>query len=62
VIDQGRLVEQGEPAQLLARYETESLEDVFMAVTGRRIHEHEYEDEGRLSDVRAKRRVARRLG
>ncbi len=62
VIDQGRLVEEGEPAQLLARYETESLEDVFMAVTGRRIHEGEDEDEGRLSDVRAKRRVARRLG
>jgi len=62
VIDRGRLVEQGEPAQLLERYETESLEDVFMAVTGRPIGEQSSENEGRLSDVRAQRRVARRLG
>ncbi len=62
VIDYGRLVEQGEPAQLLERYETESLEDVFTAVTGRPIGEQGSEHEGRLSDVRAQRRVARRLG
>ncbi len=63
VIDQGRLVEQGEPRQLLERYEADSLEDVFTAVTGRRIGgEGNAEEEGRLADVRAQRRVARRLG
>jgi ABC-2 type transport system ATP-binding protein len=62
IIDQGRLVEQGEPAELLERHGTESLEEVFTAVTGREIHEHGGDDEGRLADVRAQRRVARRLG
>jgi ABC-2 type transport system ATP-binding protein len=63
VIDRGRLVEQGEPGELLERHETESLEEVFTAVTGRPIGEgDDDEDEGRLSDVRAQRRVARRLG
>ena len=63
VIDHGRLVEQGEPGELLERHHTESLEDVFIAVTGRSIGEDGQEDEeGRLSDVRAQRRVARRLG
>ncbi len=57
IMDMGRLVEQGEPAALLERHETESLEEVFTAVTGRTI-----EQGGRLSDVRAQRRVARRLG
>ena len=33
-----------------------------MAVTGRPIDEETDENEGRLSDVRAQRRVARRLG
>ena len=59
IMDAGRLVEQGEPADLCQRHEVESLEDVFTAVTGRKIDEH---DEGRLSHVRAQRRVARRLG
>ncbi len=68
VIDRGRLVEQGEPAELLERHETDSLEEVFMAVTGREISQEgnedasEEEQEGRLSDVRAQRRTARRLG
>jgi ABC-2 type transport system ATP-binding protein len=64
VIDRGRLVEQGEPAELLERHGTESLEEVFTAVTGRPIVDGDDEDdeEGRLSDVRAQRRVARRLG
>jgi ABC-2 type transport system ATP-binding protein len=67
VIDRGRLVEQGEPAELLERHETDSLEEVFTAVTGRAIRaasgeEDSDEDEGRLSDVRAQRRTARRLG
>jgi len=62
VIDQGRLVEQGAPAELLERHRTESLEEVFTAVTGRHIDPESDEGEGRLSDVRAQRRVARRLG
>jgi ABC-2 type transport system ATP-binding protein len=59
ILDMGKLVEQGEPAELLERHRTESLEEVFTAVTGRTIDEHQ---EGRLSDVRAQRSVARRLG
>jgi ABC-2 type transport system ATP-binding protein len=59
IMDMGRLVEQGEPAELLQRHGTKSLEEVFTAVTGRAIDEHE---QGRLADVRAQRRVARRLG
>jgi ABC-2 type transport system ATP-binding protein len=59
IMDMGRLVEQGEPAELLERHRTESLEEVFMAVTGRAI---DVENEGRLSDVRAQRSIARRLG
>ncbi len=62
VIDHGRLVEQGAPAELMDRYGTESLEEVFTAVTGRPIAEESSAEEGRLSDVRAQRRVARRLG
>jgi ABC-2 type transport system ATP-binding protein len=64
VIDRGRLVEQGEPAELLERHHADSLEAVFSAVTGRPIAEHDGTDdeEGRLADVRAQRRVARRLG
>jgi ABC-2 type transport system ATP-binding protein len=63
VIDRGHLVEQGEPAELLERHHTESLEDVFIAVTGHSIGDEDEEDEeGRLSDVRAQRRVVRRLG
>jgi ABC-2 type transport system ATP-binding protein len=62
VIDRGRLVEQGEPAELLERHGADSLEDVFSAVTGRPIAEHEDDEEGRLADVRAQRSVARRLG
>jgi ABC-2 type transport system ATP-binding protein len=63
IIDRGRLVEQGEPSELLERHDTESLEEIFTAVTGRPLGEENGEDEeGRLSDVRAQRRVARRLG
>jgi ABC-2 type transport system ATP-binding protein len=57
IMDHGRLVEQGEPAELLAKHAVEDLEDVFATVTG-----HEIETEGRHKDVRASRRVARRLG
>jgi ABC-2 type transport system ATP-binding protein len=59
IIDSGRLVEQGQPRQLLQRNHSESLEEVFTAVTGRGI---EQAQEGRLADVRARRSVARRLG
>ena len=68
VIDHGRLVEQGEPAELLERHGTDSLEEVFTAVTGRPIEladgdeAADEDEEGRLSDVRAQRRIARRLG
>jgi ABC-2 type transport system ATP-binding protein len=58
IMDMGRLVEQGEPAELLERHATDSLEEVFTAVTGRTIDERQ---EGRIADVRAQRRVARRL-
>ena len=63
IIDRGRLVEQGEPAELLERHRTDSLEEVFIAVTGHAIGDDgQGDEEGRLSDVRAQRRVARRLG
>jgi len=63
VIDRGRLIEQGEPSELIERHGVENLEDVFTAITGRPIEEEVAEDEeGRLSDVRAQRRTANRLG
>ncbi len=65
VIDRGRLVEQGEPGEVMDRHGTDSLEEVFTLVTGRPIEdrsEAQDDEEGRLSDVRAQRRVARRLG
>ena len=66
VIDHGRLIEQGEPLELIERHDADSLEDVFRAITGRPLGEEAGEEhldeEGRLSDVRAQRRTARRLG
>jgi ABC-2 type transport system ATP-binding protein len=68
VIDRGRLVEQGEPAELIERHNADSLEEVFTVVTGRPIsdddasQEPDEDSEGRLSDVRAQRKTARRLG
>jgi ABC-2 type transport system ATP-binding protein len=59
IIDMGHLVEQGQPADLAERHGCESLEEVFTAVTGRGIDQAQG---GRLSDVRARRSVARRLG
>jgi ABC-2 type transport system ATP-binding protein len=61
VLDRGRLIEQGEPPDLIERHAAASLEDVFTTITGRTLDDPA-EDEGRLSDVRAQRRVARRLG
>ena len=57
IMDGGRIVELGSPGELLARHGERSLEAVFRAVTG-----HVISEEGRYSDVRAQRRVARRLG
>ena len=57
IMDAGRIVEDGTPSELLSRHGERSLEAVFRAVTGRVIS-----DEGRISDVRSQRRVARRLG
>ncbi len=59
IIDIGHIVEQGEPRGLMERTGSDSLEGVFTSVTGRHINETQ---EGRLSDVRAQRRVAGRLG
>jgi ABC-2 type transport system ATP-binding protein len=57
IMDAGRIVDLGTPSELLSRHGERSLEAVFRAVTGRVIS-----DEGRISDVRSQRRVARRLG
>ncbi|HEY4897443.1 MAG TPA: ATP-binding cassette domain-containing protein [Solirubrobacteraceae bacterium] len=62
IIDHGRLVEQGEPAALIERHGADSLEDVFTTVTGRSLAGPADSEEGSLADVRAQRRVARRLG
>ena len=63
VIDRGRLIEQGEPSELIERHGVDNLEDVFTTITGRLIDEETAEEEeGRLSDVRAQRRTANRLG
>jgi ABC-2 type transport system ATP-binding protein len=59
IMDHGRLVEQGLPALLRERHEVNSLEEVFTTVTGHSITDDE---SGRMSDVRAQRSVARRLG
>jgi ABC-2 type transport system ATP-binding protein len=63
VIDHGRLIEQGEPAELIERHDADSLERVFTTITGRALDGEPDGDgeEGRLSDVRAQRRTARRL-
>ena len=59
IMDLGHLVDQGAPAELLARHAADNLEEVFASVTGRHAPPAE---EGRLADVRARRGVARRLG
>ncbi|MCW3063216.1 MAG: transporter ATP-binding protein [Solirubrobacterales bacterium] len=58
ILDQGRIVDDGTPPELLERHGVESLEEVFTAVTGRPLEDAE----GRMSDVRKQRRVASRLG
>jgi ABC-2 type transport system ATP-binding protein len=56
IMDRGRIVEHGAPEDLCARHAADGLEVVFTAVTGHGI------EQGRLSDVSAQRRMARRLG
>jgi ABC-2 type transport system ATP-binding protein len=56
IMDMGAVVELGAPEELRLRHSASGLEDVFSAVTG---HSSE---EGRFGDVRAQRRLARRLG
>jgi ABC-2 type transport system ATP-binding protein len=58
IMDRGEIVALGAPAELREEHGVASLEEVFMAVTGRTIED----GEGRLADVRAQRRVAQRLG
>jgi ABC-2 type transport system ATP-binding protein len=57
IMDLGALVAQGSPEQLCEEFSAPTLEDVFSAATG-----HEIEDGGTLRDVRAGRRLSRRLG
>jgi ABC-2 type transport system ATP-binding protein len=57
IMDGGRIVASGTPDELMSGHGVGSMEDVFRAVTG-----HGIEGEGRYRDVRAQRRVARRLG
>jgi ABC-2 type transport system ATP-binding protein len=56
IMDGGRIVEHGPPEELRNRHAAPGLEEVFTAVTGHGI------EQGRYRDVRAQRRVARRLG
>ena len=39
IIDYGRLIELGSPRELMDKYETQNLEEVFLKITGRRILE-----------------------
>ena len=39
IIDYGRLIELGTPRELMERYKTKNLEEVFLRITGRRIME-----------------------
>jgi ABC-2 type transport system ATP-binding protein len=57
ILDRGAIVEEGTPAAICERHGASGLEEVFSLVTG-----HAAEEGGRLSDVRAQRRMARRLG
>ena len=57
IMDQGVLVAQGTPAELIAAHDASGIEDVFVTVTGRTI-----QDGGSIRDVRRQRRIAGRLG
>jgi ABC-2 type transport system ATP-binding protein len=57
IMDRGRIVAAGTPAELCERLGVGSLDEVFTSLTGNLI-----DGGGRLRDVRAGRRLARRLG
>jgi ABC-2 type transport system ATP-binding protein len=57
IMDFGALVAQGSPDQLCEEFGVPALDDVFSAATG-----HEIEEGGTLKNVRAGRRLSRRLG
>jgi len=58
IMDHGRIVAEGAPSELCTAVGVESLDEVFTTLTG-----HAVEDQGeRLRDVRARRRLARRVG
>jgi ABC-2 type transport system ATP-binding protein len=57
IMDLGRLVAQGTPAELCDEFEVDTLDEVFSAATGRTI-----EEGGSFRDARRSRRLSRRLG
>jgi ABC-2 type transport system ATP-binding protein len=57
IMDLGSLVAQGTPEELCAQFDVPSLDDVFTVATG-----HEIGEGGSIKDVRASRRLSRRLG
>jgi ABC-2 type transport system ATP-binding protein len=57
IMDLGSLVAQGTPEELCAEFDVPSLDEVFTAATG-----HEIGEGGNFKDVRASRRLSRRLG
>ena len=57
IMDLGELVAQGSPDDLLGQFDVPSLDDVFTIATGHTIGEG-----GSFRDVRASRRLSRRLG
>jgi ABC-2 type transport system ATP-binding protein len=57
IMDGGRIVARGAPEELRRHHSAPDLEEDFTLVTG-----HTISEEGRLSDVRAQRRTASRLG
>jgi ABC-2 type transport system ATP-binding protein len=58
IMDAGSIVELGAPEELCERTGAADMEEVFRTVTGHGLPA----EEGRLSDVRAQRRMANRLG
>ena len=59
VVEMITIAEEANSLETVLIQVADSLEEVFMAVTGRNI---EQAQEGRPADVRARRRVAHRLG
>jgi ABC-2 type transport system ATP-binding protein len=57
IMDLGALVAQGTPEELCTQFDVPSLDEVFTAATG-----HEIGEGGSFKDVRASRRLSRRLG